>query len=148
MAKKDIKAEKIESAYLESAQNILYTGYWLVDKINATLKPFKFTEPQYNVMRILAVYNESMSVKDIQERVLHKSSNISRIIDKLVKKGYVDRRISSVNRRKMDISLTCSGYEILRELDREIQKMYTSMVKNVNKEEVKRLSSLLDKFRG
>lgn len=110
------------------------------------LKPLA-TEPQYNVMRILAGQNGNpVTVQEIQERMIQKSSNVTRIIDKLVEKGWVNRSICEENRRKMDITITRMGLEDLKLLDKKVHKTHAPYQGRLTTEEIKTLNQLLTKL--
>ncbi len=82
------------------------------------LKSFNITTPQYNVLRILrGQKGQPMSAFAIQERMLHRTSNVTRILEKLVEKDLVTRESKSSNRRMIDVMLTAKGAELLRATD-------------------------------
>ena len=137
-----------EKEYYRAFVEILQTGYWLIERINGVLKPYNFTEPQYNVMKILEHHNRPVSVRAIQRYVMHKSSNITRIVDKLVTKGYVDRHIDPKNRRMMAISITDRGRSILKELNAEITALHAPMQAAMEIEDSRTLRRLLEQFQA
>lgn len=128
--------------------NIIYTKNILGDKFNELLKPFEISEEQYNVLRILRGQKAipcNMSV--IQERMLAKTSNTTRLVDKLLLKDLVNREICPENRRKMEISITQRGLNILSELDAKVQKHEHLFSENLTTDELTQLNLLLEKYR-
>ena len=118
--KSEITATDIKP-YFQAMINIMYTGHWLTDHINSVLKPFGISEPQYNVLRILEDVDDTLlAQQEIQALMIQKSSNVSRIIDKLIEKNYVNRSICQTNRRKMDICLTIEGKKFLKKASKEV----------------------------
>ena len=143
-----IKTKPIKDPYQRAFLNIIYTGNWLVTKVNQLLKPYDLTEPQYNVLRILrGQHGNAMSLYEIQDRMIQKMSHVSRLIDKLLDKGLVVRKECEVNRRKVDILITQKGLDMLTELEPVIDKTFLSISDNLDKEQATLLAEMLDKMR-
>lgn len=144
-----IKTKPIKDPYSRAYLNIIYTGNWIVNRFNQVLKPFELSEPQYNVLRILrGQQGASMSLFEIQDRMIQKMSNVSRLIDKLLEKGFVVRTECPENRRRVDIKITKKGLDMLDELEPVIAQVFDSMSNNLKKEEAKALADLLDTLRA
>ena len=128
--------------------HIMFSGDYVLNKINTTLKPFEITSQQYNVLRILrGQKGDPVTLSVIQERMINKNSNASRLIDKLVNKRLVKREIDSNNRRKLKISITKKGDELLMEVDPLIDDIEKNTTEKLSAEEHDILNSLLDKIR-
>ena len=128
--------------------NIIYTKNIISDKFNELLKPFEISEEQYNVLRILRGQKGiPCNMFTIQERMLAKTSNTTRLVDKLLLKEFVNRAICPENRRKMEISITQKGLNILSELDNSVVQHEQLFSDNLSKEELIQLNKLLEKYR-
>ena len=115
----------IKDPYLRAFLNVMFTGVWLQQRMGQTLKPFDITEPQFNVMRILrGQHGEAMNLYEIQNRMIQKMSNVSRLIDKLVAKKLVTRKESKENRRRVDIAITQKGLDLLTEIEPVVQEVF------------------------
>ena len=125
-----------ESELHRATVNILFTYNWLNSMHTETLKPFKLSTQQFNVLRILkGQHPKPASVKLIAERMIDKNSNASRLIDKLLDKGYVERKSCEHDRRQVDIVLTEKGLE---DLERASQLAKSKSVQlGLNEEEAK-----------
>ncbi len=144
-----IKTKPYKDPHMRAFVNTVYTGSWLVGNFNRQLKPYGISEPQYNVLRILKGQNgNAINLLNIQERMLQRMSNVSRLIDKLFEKGYVVRVECKENRRRVDISITPKGLQLLDELEDIINMSLKKMYTNLTKDEAQQLSELLDKFRN
>ncbi len=133
--------------YFKTIHTIIKTGHWITDQISKELKELDMTEPQYNVLRTLKIANdEPLTVQEILDGMVQKSSNVSRIIDKLLSKGLVDRQICPSNRRKMDITMTKVGHELLLEMDRKVYGLHEPMHDRLDSEELKTLDKLITKL--
>lgn len=144
-----IKTKPYKDPYQRAFINIIYTGSWLVSKLNQLMKPYGITEPQYNVLRILkGQHGKAMNLYEIQERMVQRMSNVSRLIDKLLEKGYVLRTERKENRRMVDISITEKGLKLIDDLEAPIQKTFKQFNDNLKKEEARQLAEWLDKLRN
>jgi DNA-binding MarR family transcriptional regulator len=128
--------------------NVMYSQNIISEKFNEVLKPFELSAEQFNVLRILRGQNKkALNMCDIQERMIAKTSNTTRLVDKLLLKGYVTRDICPDNRRKMEIGITQRGLDILEKLDPLVINHEKHFSKNLNKSELITLNKLLEKFR-
>jgi DNA-binding MarR family transcriptional regulator len=128
--------------------NIIFTGNWMMQKMHELLKPFGLTPQQYNVLRILrGQQNNPMTVLAITERMLDKTSNASRLVDKLLEKKFVLRKECPHDRRAVDIIILPAGLTILGEID-QVQKAWEMNFQSINPDKMSQLNDLLDEFRS
>ncbi|MDW5290481.1 MarR family transcriptional regulator [Formosa sp. PL04] len=129
--------------------NISYTAIWIKDMTNPVLKRFDISTEQFNVLRILRGKKGSpANLQDIQDRMINKMSNTTRLVDKLILKGYVERFTCEKNRRKVEIFITKEGLKVLKEIDPNIDKSEDDITANLTKEELETLNFLLTKLRS
>jgi DNA-binding MarR family transcriptional regulator len=83
----------------------------------------------------------------IQERMIAKSSNTTRLIDKLLLKELVTRKVCPDNRRKIEVTITQKGLDLLNELDPKVIEHETLFASNLNPNELEQLNTLLEKYR-
>ena len=128
--------------------NILYTQNQISEKISEILKPYDLSTEQFNVLRILRGQNgKPVNMCDIQERMLTKNSNTTRLIDKLISKDMVVRNVCPNNRRKMEILITDNGLSALSKLDPLVETFEKNLSLNLTEVELETLNNLLEKFR-
>ena len=127
--------------------NLVYTSGWLSSEQNRFFKRFHISSQQYNVLRILrGQYPNPASVGLIQERMLDKMSNASRLIEKLKQKKLIKRSECSKDRRQVDVLVTQEGLMLLDEIDKLSNEM-NGICDTLNLKEKKTLNELLDKLR-
>lgn len=142
-----IRQPKFESEYQKAAVNILYTSSWLYNLQAIRLKPYNITPEQFNVLRILrGRHPGALRLADIAGRMIDKSSNATRLVEKLRQKGMVSRTICESNRRQVDIHITSKGLKVLERIDKETEG-WAVMLKNITKSEAIELNQILDKLR-
>ena len=135
--------------YLEAVFEIIKTGHWITDSITRELKEYGIYEPQFNVLRILrGAKGEPISVNTILENMIQRSSNVTRIVDKLETKGLVERTLSTEDRRKMNIVITNDGLQLLKKLDKKVANFHKPMATNLSAEEADKLKQLIKKLKG
>ncbi|MFD2892705.1 MarR family winged helix-turn-helix transcriptional regulator [Flavobacterium chuncheonense] len=128
--------------------NLTFTRNLIADKLNEILKPYDLSGEQYNVLRILrGQKGNPLNMQDIQERMVTKNSNTTRLIDKLLLKEMVERKTCPANRRKIEIKITEKGLSVLSELDPLIENHDQIFTKNLTQEELTLLNDLLEKLR-
>jgi DNA-binding MarR family transcriptional regulator len=128
--------------------NIMYTQNIINESFNEVLKPFEISSEQYNVLRILrGQKGHPANMCVIQERMLAKTSNTTRLVDKLLLKDYVTRNVCPNNRRKIEVLITQKGLDLLNELDPKVKEHEEFFSKNLNTEELEQLNTLLEKYR-
>ena len=143
-----IQSNKFKNEVHKATLNILYTAWWLKTIMSAELKEFGLTHEQYNVLRILkGKHPEQMCVKDIGCRMIEKSSNVHRIIDRLVIKKLVKRADSSIDKRETVISITQSGITILAATTEKINTLMETTVVMKSHDAIQ-VNELLEKLRG
>ena len=128
--------------------NIMYTSRIIEEAIVSVLKQYDLTTPQFNVLRILRGQKGTpANLSTLQERMIDKSSNTTRLVDKLIQKDMVKRNVCELNRRKVEIFITDNGQRILKQLDPIIETHNENMLSNLDHDELETLNDLLDKLR-
>ncbi|MGB0390325.1 MAG: MarR family winged helix-turn-helix transcriptional regulator [Salibacteraceae bacterium] len=129
--------------------NVIFTGAWMSERMNSLLKPFGISEQQYNILRILrGQKGKALNLQQISERMVHKMSNTTRLIEKMRLKGLVTREVCPDNRRKVDISILPAGLELIENVIKSLKISEKEIEKNLSKKEASTLAELLDKIRG
>ena len=144
---KDIQQPTFKSPYSKAIINIIYTNNWLQSLHLEIFKPFDLSLQQYNVLRILrGQYPNPITVIAIIERMLDKMSNASRLVDKLLAKELVIRRLCPHDRRAVDVIITEKGLNLLAEIDK-LEHTWEEKLHGLSEGEALQLSELLDKMR-
>ena len=136
-----------KDTYYKSVHKIITAGHMITDSINRLLKSSGSTEPQYNVLQILSYKkDEALTIDQIQEGMVQRNSNVSRIVDKLLANGLVSRTECAENRRKKDIKITENGLEYLKELNMIVESFHSTMMEKLDEKELKKLKDLITKL--
>lgn len=144
----EIKQKSFPNEFSKASINILFTYSYVYVNIQRFLKKYGLTPEQYNVLRILrGHYPEPCTINTIQDRMLNKTSNASRLVDKLVAKKLVDRQQNAADRRHVDVIIAKSGIQLLAELDKPVTELHKQII-HLTESEARFLNQLLDKLRG
>ena len=143
-----IQQKKFQSEFHKAQVNLLYTAAWINQQSTQALKPFNISVQQFNILRILRGMNpEPATVKLLTERMIDKMSNASRLVEKLKQKGFVERVECEHDRRRVNISITEKGLEILADASTALESASLKQMSFISEEEAKILSEVLDRIR-
>ena len=127
---------------------ILVTANYIDDKVAEALKPFDISIPQFNVLRILrGQKGKPANLSTIQERMVSKMSNTTRLVDKLISKGLAERVICESNRRKVEITITEEGLQLLEKTDPAVDAVEAEMTRNLTEEDIEYVTNCLNEIR-
>ncbi|MAW16651.1 MAG: MarR family transcriptional regulator [Flavobacteriaceae bacterium] len=127
---------------------VMKGGNVFAEHIGNTLHPFGLSLQQFNVLRILRGRNGvAASLESITEDMIHRVSNTSRIVDKLLEKAFVKRAVCLENRRKVNIFITQKGLRLLKKIDKIINQTEETLTASLSKKEMDQLLQLLNKLK-
>ena len=124
--------------------NILYTASWISSFQNEFFKPFGISRQQYNILRILKGSQSPLKVQTIKKRMIERSPNATRLMDKLYAKALIERFSCEDDRRVVYIKITEKGMDLLDAISKDFHQ---DLLINITEEEAVQLSGLLDKIR-
>ena len=143
----EIKQTHFQDEHQKAVINLIYTSGWLLLRQACAFKRFALTSPQFNILRILrGQHPQPATVALLIERMLDKTSNASRIVDRLEEKKLVTRTVCPSNRRAVDIRITPAGLALLDEIDAS-GVMQTAAHASLSEAEARQLNELLNKMR-
>ena len=144
----EIQQKNFKTPQQKLAVNLLYTCNWLNDHYSEFFKGTDITVQQYNVLRILRGQHPNYcNLKLIKERMLDRSSDASRIVDKLVSKKLVIRANCPSDRRSVNLLISDQGLALLKKLD-FIDDSTQEIFKHLSEKDIVKLNDFLDRLRG
>jgi len=142
-----IKVKSFNNEYHKLIVNLQFTNSYLQELLIDWIRPHGLTIPQFNVLRILrGQHPKAASVTLIVDRMLDKSSNVSRLVEKLRVKDLLERNINKIDRRQVDVLINIKGLNLLSIIDETLVQIENHF-KHLTENEAKTLNNLLDKFR-
>jgi DNA-binding MarR family transcriptional regulator len=145
---KEIQQTRFKNQYQKLTLNIIFTANWLNLRQIQLFKPYGLSPQQYNILRILRGQHPKVAtVSLLSERMMDKSSNASRLVEKLRLKGLIDRAECPEDRRAVNVKITEKGLNLLKKLDPMVDEM-EQLVNFINEGEAQAFNDFLDRMRG
>lgn len=143
-----VKVRQFASPWHRATINIIYTNNWLNVMLEKRAGAKQITLQQFNVLRVLrGQYPNPVTNNLLKVRLLTKTPDISRLVDRIVSKGLVSREKNSIDKRAVDLLITDKGLELLQEIENDMM-LDDVLPENISVDDCLKLSELLDKFRG
>ncbi|HKI47528.1 MAG TPA: MarR family transcriptional regulator [Balneolales bacterium] len=142
-----VKQKAYDSSRQEAMINLLVAAGHYRQLLNELCGSYGITHDQYNIMRILhGVYPEGYPRCEIIDRMIERTPDVTRLVDRLVKRGYVERVKSETDKRLSVAKITQEGSDLLDEMDPKLKKMVKEFSKHVPKKEMKKLSGICSRL--
>ncbi len=127
---------------------ILKTSYWYTKELKEVLKPYEISHEQFNILRILE-YNQDrkFSLKEIQSRIMNKTENATRLVEKLRLKGYIKSELSKSNRRTLEIQIEKKGLDLLVKIKEPLLSLGNRINNKFTLNDAKILTRILRRLR-
>lgn len=129
--------------------NLVFTAGWIRNLSENMLRPYGLSTQQYNILRILRGFGNWMPMTEVKARMVEKAPNATRLADKLLKKGWIERKRSETDRRVVYVQISKEGLELMTRVGSHPEKgeIYQGM-ERITEEEALLFSEMLDRFRG
>lgn len=145
----EIQQKQFLNEYIKLDVNIMFTASFLGNFKSDILKPYNISWQQFNILRILkGQHPKPASIKSLTERMVDRTSNASRLVDKLYRKELVDRCTNMEDRRRADVVITEKGQHLLQECSNDLEEKLTKKISALSLEEVRMTNSFLNKLRN
>ena len=126
--------------------SIAYSDAILKKHFELILDKYSLTPPQYNLLRILeGVHPKHCTVSELKEMIIDKKSDVSRMIERLRKEGFVVRNVSKDDARMVEILITGKGLSVINEIRRKEEANMFNPFSHITDTEAEQLNVLLQK---
>lgn len=136
-----------QSLSQEAVLSLMRTAHMLRHHFDSAMEPAGITAQQYNVLRILRGNGEPLPIMEVGERLVEPTPGITRLIQKLEERGWVQSCPGERDRRQRMCSITRAGLDLLKYLDPTVSELDRTALPNLSDRQVKNLIQLLDKVR-
>jgi len=145
----DIKQRRpFESLEAEAFLNVLRTATTLVRELVEVLRRFDLTQPQYNVLRILRGAGAvGLPCGEVGERMVSREPDVSRLLDRMERRGLVVRARAEADRRVVTARITPDGLRVVGELDEPVRQMHLRQLGHLSATDLQALCTLLEAAR-
>lgn len=143
--------EELDSVFKDKRQkaviNLKYTSNWISNLHNGYMKDFDLSMAQFNILRILRGAKDYLNIHTVKDRMIEKSPNTTRLMDKLLDKGLIQRKRCKDDRRVVFVKISEDGLKLLAKIDETFSNQFFN-ANSLTEEEAEQLSDLLDKLRS
>lgn len=147
--RKRLKMTRFDSDVHEAFLNVLVASGSIREWTERTLAGFGITGPQYNVLRILqGGPAEGYPRCEIVSRMVERSPDATRLIDRMQKQGFVRRSRSGDDRRLSLTQITRKGQELLQRMESAVKEGHDHFTGRLSAKECRELSRLCEKIYG
>lgn len=143
-----IKQDTFTSLAQETILNVMVTHSWLVGELSAAMDTYDVTPVQYNVLRILrGSHPDRLTCSQIGERMLDRTPDVTRMLDRLERAGLIERARSEEDRRVVKVGISKGGRALLDRMQHDITNVQQQLTRHLSEDEQRELCNLLEKFR-
>jgi DNA-binding MarR family transcriptional regulator len=147
--KQRIKQKKFEGASHEAMLNLIVAAGYVRQQVDEACAPYEITQAQYNALRILrGAYPDGYPRGEVGSRMLDRAPDVTRLIDRLERRGLVERIRSRADRRLSMTRITRAGLELLKRMEPRIQQVQRAFGQRMSARELRQLSALCEKLYG
>ena len=138
---------RFETPQLLAFDLLLRTASELDQHVAQALKPAEVTPAQYNVLRILRnAGTAGLACSDVSERLVRHDPDVTRLLDRLEARGFVQRSRDAEDRRVVTARITTKGRAVLDKLGESIAALHARQFEHLSRDEFRTLVSLLETF--
>lgn len=144
---KEIKQEKPLTKEAEFFLTLLRTSDFLRDRTEKSLKQWGISPEQFNILRILRGTPQGLPTLEVGARMVSRGCNISRLVNKLVAKGYVKRERVKNDRRIIVLMITEKGMSVLKGAAPHIDSAVRNALDGITSKQIDSAVGILDRVR-
>jgi DNA-binding MarR family transcriptional regulator len=132
----------------EAMLNVIVTGSWLIGELNAAMAPYGVTPAQYNVLRILrGTHPGTLTCSAIGARLLDRTPDVTRLLNRLERVGFVHRKRATHDRRIVEVGITDEGLQLLDQMQDDVVARQADLTRHLSVDDCRALSALLERMR-
>ena len=137
---------------VSSPEEDVFVSLWrtadlLSRSVEKVLKVGDVSPTQYNVLRILRGALEGLTCSEIGRRMITRDPDITRLLDRLEKRGLISRCRETKDRRQVQTRISPDGLKLLAELDQPVTDIHRQQLGHLGREGLHSLQALLEKAR-
>ena len=143
-----LRVRPFESERQKAMFNLAYSYQMILGRTLQVLKKYELNDQHYNILKILQEADPAqLLIGEVKKQLMDKRGDLSRLIDKLVRKNLVLRETNVENRREVLVAIGREGVTLIVDIDRQLREERDTKI-GLSEPEAKQLNTLLDKLRG
>jgi DNA-binding MarR family transcriptional regulator len=116
--------------------------------VEALLRPYGITGPQYNVLRILRGAENGLCRNEVRDRMLTRMPDMTRLLDRMEAAGLVRRERSDEDRRQVSTHITAAGRKVLEEVARSMDELHKQQLGHLSRNQLASVVELMTLIRS
>ena len=145
---KVLRVRPFESERQKAMFNLAYSYQMILGRTVQVLKKYELNDQHYNILKILQEADPAqLLIGEVKKQLMDKRGDLSRLIDKLVRRNLVLRETNVENRREVLVAIGREGVTLIVDIDRQLREERDTKI-GLSEPEAKQLNTLLDKLRG
>ncbi len=142
-----LQQDRFEGPAHRAALNLLVAAGFLQERLARRFEEFELTPAQYNVLRILkGAHPEGHPRCEIARRMIERAPDLTRMIDRLERRGLVERARSGQDRRHSITRITSAGLALVERMAPAAADLHDTIARRLTRPEVAALSRLCEKL--
>jgi DNA-binding MarR family transcriptional regulator len=143
-----LRVRPFESERQKAMFNLAYSYQMILGRTLQVLKKYELNDQHYNILKILQEADPAqLLIGEVKKQLMDKRGDLSRLIDKLVRRNLVLRETNVENRREVLVVISWEGVALIVDIDRQLREERDTKI-GLSEPEAKQLNTLLDKLRG
>lgn len=143
-----LRVRPFESERQKAMFNLAYSYQMILGRTLQVLKKYELNDQHYNILKILQEADPAqLLIGEVKKQLMDKRGDLSRLIDKLVRRNLVLRETNVENRREVLVAIGREGVTLIVDIDRQLREERDTKI-GLSEPEAKQLNTLLDKLRG
>jgi len=139
---------RFESEQHKAMLNVMFTANWFKSRMSDLFRPLGISSQQYNILRILRGAKGRMNMHSVKERMIDRAPNATRLTDKLIAKGLVERERCEEDRRVVYVRISSKGLELLAQVDKQNKAQQKDLEARLSEADAAALNRIMDQWRG
>ena len=138
-----IKVRRFSSLTDQAILSMLVATGYLYARLAEICGRHGVTSDQFNILRILrGVYPDGHPRYEIAERMINRSPDVTRFLDRLERQGFVERVRSTEDRRLSISRITPAGLEVLKAVQPELDAMHRELTARLTEDDLRDLARI------
>lgn len=144
-----IQHRAFESAAQGAVVSLLVAAAHVLQRTNGLLRAHGITHDQYNVLRILrGAHPHGHAVAEVGKRMISRAPDVTRLLDRLERRGLIGRAWAPDNRRFTIVRITAAGQDLLAAVDPELHALQQELMRDASPEELEVLARVCGRLVG
>lgn len=141
------QSRRFRNEHHKALVNLLFTYNWAKEQLQQIFEKENLTLQQYNILRIVNGSETPLSTSEIRERMLDKMSDTSRVVDRMIEKKLLTKKINKNDKRFVSVFITTSGKRVMNRMN-DCNREIDGIVNKLSVKEARILNTLMDKIRS